>query len=89
MADILKAIGPAGVMIFLFGSGLLYISAQVHQMRQEIQHEKFMRIKGTARLVEHDILPIAELLEDMRDLEESLKGPDASLMTHMLKLALD
>lgn len=89
MADLLKAIGPAGVMIFLCGSGLLYVNTQVQQMRQEIQHEKFMRVTGTARLVEHDLLPIAVLLEDMRDLEESLKGRDGDLMSHMLKIALE
>lgn len=48
-----------------------------------------MRIKGTARLVEHDILPISVLLADMQDLEESMKGPNSSFMTHMLKVALD
>lgn len=89
MADILKAIGPAGIIIILFGSGLLYVSTQVQKMRQEIQHEKFMRVTGTARLVELDVLPIAILLADIRDLEESMKGSEFNLMTHMLKVALD
>lgn len=89
MADLLKAIGPAGVMIFLCGSGLLYVNTQVQHMRQEIQHEKFMRVAGTARLVEHDLLPIAVLLHDMKDLEESLKGHGGDLLSHMIKVALE